>query len=80
MPDCERCPLSWEDWSYDRDRDCGCVACPDMDRTRPVCLLPTWAKRAIRKYKDKKLDQAMAHEGEDMLAWFQEQERNGDND
>ena len=61
--DCENCPLSWEDWSYEGDCDCGCMWYGDSYEWYEnlcgngfVCRLPLFAKEIIYKIKKRQLD------------------------
>ena len=54
-PDCECCPLSWEDRSWEGEcYDCGCYMAKhsnDYPETMLICMLPYWVKRLIKKIK-----------------------------
>ena len=52
--DCEHCPLSWEDRSYEGDCDCGCYMAEngeDCPKTLLICMLPDWIKKILLKHK-----------------------------
>ena len=53
--DCEHCPLSWEDRSYEGEcNDCGCCVAEcgnDYPKTMLICMLPNWIKRILLRYK-----------------------------
>lgn len=52
--DCENCPFSWEDRSYEGEcNDYGCYYDRDSELSAPtiICLLPHWVKEWIKKRK-----------------------------
>lgn len=52
-PDCECCPLSWEERGLE-DCDCGCYMAEyskDYPKTMLICMLPNWIKKIIDKHK-----------------------------
>lgn len=52
--DCEHCPLSWEDRSYEGEcNDCGCfLAKKGHDNASMlICMLPRWIKKILLKHK-----------------------------
>ena len=53
--DCEDCPLSWEDISYEGECNaCGCYMAKvgeDCPRTLLICRLPKWVKRILLRHK-----------------------------
>ena len=52
-PDCECCPLSWEDSSYEGEcNDCGCYMAEysnDYPKSMLICMLPRWIKKILLK-------------------------------
>jgi hypothetical protein len=52
--DCEYCPLSWEDRSYEGEcYDCGCFLAKKGRDNAPmlICMLPRWIKKILLKHK-----------------------------
>ena len=52
--DCEHCPLSWEDRSYEGEcNDCGCFLAKKGHDIAPmlICMLPRWIKKILLKHK-----------------------------
>lgn len=50
-PDCEHCPLSWEERGLE-DCDCGCYMAEygeDYPKTELICMLPGWIKKILLK-------------------------------
>lgn len=52
--DCEHCPSSWEDRSYEGEcNDCGCFLAKKGHDNAPmlICMLPKWIKKILLRYK-----------------------------
>ncbi len=75
--ECENCPLSWEDRSYEGEcDDCGCLVYKDLyEGGKPICHLPMWIKRAIAEVKQRKIDKAIANQYDGIFEWYEEQQK-----
>ena len=75
--DCEYCPLSWEDRSYEGEcEDCGCMAYGDyLGGAKFLCRLPDFIKRKIAKCKQSRIDKQQAHQYEGIGEWYAEEQR-----
>ena len=75
--DCEDCPLSWEDRSYEGEcTDCGCLVYKDLyEGGKPICHLPMWIKLAIAEVKQRKIDKAIANQYDGIVEWYEEQQK-----
>lgn len=74
--DCENCPLSWEDRSYEGDCDCGCMAYGDyLGGAKFICRLPQFIKRKITKWKQRRIDKQQAHQYDGIVEWYTEEQR-----
>lgn len=56
--DCEHCPLSWEDRSYEECNDYGCFLAKKGHDIAPmlICMLPNWIKKILLKHKQERSD------------------------
>lgn len=57
--DCEHCPSSWEDRSYEGEcNDCGCFLAKKGHDNAPmlICMLPRWIKKILLRYKTERSD------------------------
>lgn len=57
-PDCECCPLSWEERGYEGEcYDCGCCMAEynqEYPKTTLICMLPNWIKKILLRRKIEK--------------------------
>lgn len=73
--DCEPCPCSWEDRSYEGgDCDCGCLLYKDMDARHMGCLLPDIVLSAYARGKQARLDEIEARSYDGIAEWYEESE------
>jgi len=73
--DCENCPLSWEDRSYEGECcDCGCLIYKNLYGSKFLCRLPEFIKWEIAKWKQKKIEKQQAKQYEGIGKWFEEQQ------
>lgn len=74
--DCENCPLSWAEVSYEGEcDDCGCMVYDDLYGDKLICQMPMKIKRWIYKYKTAKLEKEEAKRYDGIVEWYAEQER-----
>ena len=73
--DCEDCPLSWEDRSYEGDCDCGCYIYEDLYGDKFICRLPMFIKRFIATRKIKKIEKEQARQYDGIGEWYKEEQR-----
>lgn len=77
MYDCEKCPLSWEDCSYESEcYDCGCKVYGDyLGGKRLACCLPEFIKQIISDHKDRERDKCLTKEYADLVEWFESEQK-----
>lgn len=75
--DCENCPLSWEDRSYEGEcNDCGCFVYGDLyEGGKPICHLPMWIKQTIAGVKQRQIDKVIANQYDGIIEWYEEQQK-----
>ena len=70
--DCEHCPCSWEERSYEGEcEDCGCRLYKDYDCRHKGCLLPDFILRAIAESKQAKIDEDIARQYDGIGEWYE---------
>lgn len=73
--DCENCPLSWEERSYEGDCDCGCYIYGDLYGRKAFCYLPNFIKGIIAHHKENKIAKMEAKQYEGIAEWYEEQHK-----